>query len=81
MSTCELNALHPHLNAARSWREFHGIRQQIPDDLLEAIAIAGDRPHARVDDCLDANALGVGSGLDRRYGIVDDERQLDWLNV
>ena len=34
-------AIERHLDAAADWRELHRVREQIPDDLLEACGIAG----------------------------------------
>ena len=81
ISTCEFDALEAHLHASLLRRELHGVRHQIPDDLLQPARIAGHGSDARIDDRLNPYAFGVGGGLDRGDRVVDDERQLDRLHV
>ena len=74
ISTCEFDALQPHLDAALLRRELDRVRQQVPDHLLQSIRVARDRADARIDDGLDAHALRVGRRLHRRDRVVDDQR-------
>ena len=55
-----VDALEPHLHAAALRRELDGVRQQVPDHLLQAIGIAGDRADARIEQRLHPHALRVG---------------------
>ena len=82
-STCEFTRSSAHLHLAAAVGELHGVRQQVPDDLLQPLGIAGDRrrradrPRVSMPD-----ALGVG----RRRARVDARcaprsRQIDRLDV
>ena len=74
-------ALQPQLHAARLRRELDGVRQQVPDDLLQAIGVARDGADALVDDRVDADLLRVGR---RRHGfdrLAHDIWQADLLDV
>ena len=67
-----VDALEPHLDPAALRRELDGVGQQVPHDLLQPIGIARDRTDARIEDGLEAHALGVGGRLHGRHGVVDD---------
>ena len=69
------------LHTARSRGELHGVREQVPHDLLEAVTIAGDRPRAGIDNRLQPHAFRVRGGLHRRNRVVHDERQVDRLHI
>jgi hypothetical protein len=61
-------------------RELDGVRQQVPDGLLQALTIAVDAAAAFVDDRLDPDPLGLGRRLDagaRRGNHRPDIEQLD----
>ena len=60
ISTCGVHALQPHLHAAAARRELDGVREQVPDDLLQAVGVARDGAGPRVEDRLQADALGLG---------------------
>ena len=44
-----VDALEPHLHPAALGRELHGVRHQVPQDLLQAIGIARHWPDARIE--------------------------------
>ena len=80
-STCESTRSSRDLDLAAAIGELHGVRQQIPEDLLQPFRIAGDRRGLRIEDRLDANALGVGRRRDGVDGASDDLGKVDRLHV
>src|SRR5262245_34516506 len=50
--------LHPHHHTPVVRRELDRVRQQVADDLLQAIGVAGDDAHAALDNSFDADVLG-----------------------
>ena len=67
-----INALKPYLYAASFRCELHCIGEQIPDDLLQAIRIAGDQTDVGIKHYLQPNILGISSRPDRVNGSLDD---------
>ncbi len=61
-----------HVNRAAIWRELDGIREQIPDNLLETRAVGPDGPDGGVRFDVDANVLRVGGRLHDFHGGVQD---------
>jgi hypothetical protein len=57
--------------------ELDGVGQQVPDDLLQSIGVAGDWTSGRIEHGLQANRLCVGGGTDRVDGRVDDLNQVN----
>ena len=55
-------ALQADLDAAAGRGELDGVREQVPDHLLQAVGIAGDRPASGVEAQLEADLLAVGAG-------------------
>src|ERR1051325_3985759 len=43
------NAFESHLHAPVSGSKLDGVREQVPDDLLQAIRVAGDGPSHRIE--------------------------------
>ena len=81
ISTCEFTRRERDLHAAALRRELDRVRQQVPDDLLQPVGVAGDERRRAGRARLEADALGVGGGphrLDRR---LDHGRELDRLHV
>ncbi len=76
-----VHAFDAHLDAAPLRRELHGIRQQIPHDLLQPVGIARYRADAWIDNYLQADLLRIGRRLHRRDGVVHDDRQLHRLHI
>src|SRR5581483_2734939 len=68
-----------HFPAARG--ELHGIGEEIPDDLLQAIVIAGNVSRCGVEHALDPNLLGVRRRPDHIDRGVDDLCEIKRLNV
>jgi hypothetical protein len=54
-----VGALYAHLYAPAFGREFHGVKKQIPDNLLQASGITGDGPNARVTRVSNRDIFGV----------------------
>ena len=68
-------------DAAPCRREFDGVRQQIPEDLLNAIGIPGNRRIQRFEIYINLDPFGVtGRANDVDCGL-DDRRQIDGLDV
>ncbi len=81
---CDLRlaALERHLDAPAARRELDGVRQEVPDDLLQAIGVAGDRPGVGIQMSDELEALGVDRGpyrVQRRgdHGGEVDRTRLD----
>lgn len=81
ISTCELTRSSRTCTSPSLGREFHRIRQQVPDDLLQSIGIAGDRCGARIENRLHTNLLGIRRGAKGLDGVGDDTRQIDGLHI
>src|SRR5689334_5604924 len=60
--------------------EFHRIGDQIPDDLLQAVGVAGDRGR-RVDHRLYSNVLGIGGRPNCLHRLLDHGWQVDRLDI
>ena len=76
-----VDALEPDLHPPAAGRELDGVRQQVPDDLLQAVRIAGDRPGRGIEPLVDADALRLRRRphrLDRR---LDERERVDRLDV
>ena len=76
-----VHPLQVHLDAPAPRRELHGVDQQVPDDLLEAVGIAGDPGRPRIEHRLQPEALGLGGrphGVERR---LHDGLQVDRPHV
>src|SRR5438094_3728399 len=70
-----------HLDNAVLWREFDGIRHEVPDDLLQPIGITRDRRGGRIKNGVNTNVLGLRSRKDGLERVGDDAREIDGLNV
>ena len=81
ISTCEVHPLEPDLDAAVSFGELHGVRQQIPENLLQTLWIARHRRGAEIHDRLESHALGVGCRPHRLHGLLNERGQVDGLQV
>ena len=65
--------------AARA--ELHRIREEVPDDLLEAIRIADDLDHVRIDLADDGDVLGFGGWPGGLEGVAHDVAEIDRREV
>lgn len=79
--TVRVDAFEPHLHFPSARRELDRIREQVPDDLLEPVVIAGDLSGFRVEHSLDANLLRIRGRSNDIDGGFDDVRELDRLDV
>src|SRR5579862_8068101 len=57
------DALHAHLDLTAPLGEFHRVGQQVPENLLYPVRVAGDRSGCLIEHRLDSNRLRVGAGL------------------
>ena len=62
ISMFESHPFDPDLHTAALRRELDGVREEVPDDLLQAGRIARHQAGARVDDDLEPHAFGIGGG-------------------
>ena len=76
-----VDALQAHLDPSALRRELHGVHQQVPDDLLEPVGVAGDRPGPRVEHALDPDGLGLGGRPHGVHGGLDDLLEVDRADV
>jgi hypothetical protein len=76
-----IHAFDPDLDASLLWRELHRIQQKVPDYLLQSIRITLNGTDIRINDGLNADALGVGSRLYGGHGVMHHEGQFHRLNV
>src|SRR5205814_608038 len=70
-------ALQADLDARVRRAELDGIREKIPDDLLEPIGIGKDRPCIRIEDGLQLDLLRIGDALDSVDCRFDDRDRID----
>jgi len=61
--------------------EFDGVREQIPDDLLQALRVAADKPDTLVKVAVQTNAFGGDCRRDRLNRRVNDGAKFDWTSV
>ena len=69
------------LHASLIGRELDGVREKIPDNLLQAVGVARNAIGLCVKGRLDLDALGLSRrahGIDRRF---EDDDKLDRLNI
>ena len=76
-----VDAFEQDLHGAVARGELHGVAEQVPEDLLQAIRVAGDGARQRVEGGAEADAFRVGGGLDRFDRGADDGGQIDALDV
>ena len=76
-----VDPLQEDLDPAALGRELDGVGEEVPDDLLEAGGVAGDGPGERVEDLVDADALGLGRRHDGGEGGLDDVGEVEPLDV
>ena len=69
------------LHQAVTGREADGIRDQIPDHLLETVGIPKNRSGRRLQQHLQPNAFGFRGRPDRRNGLLDGHPQVDRPDV
>ena len=71
-----------HVDASALRRELHGVREQVPDDLLQPVGVA-DHAHARASmSALDRrSAWPARRRPDRRRSPLDDGREVDRRDV
>ena len=67
-----VDALEAHLHAPFLRREFHRVRYQIPDNLLQTAWVARHRAHSWIHQRLNPYPFRVGGGLDSGDCVVDD---------
>ncbi len=61
--------------------ELHGVRNEVPHHLLQAVGIAGNRAGAGIENRLHADLLGIRSERRRLDGIPHHVRHVDRLDV
>ena len=71
------DALEPDYYATLTWSELYCVREQIPDDLLQTIGVAGDRARGRIKQYLEANILCVGCRSHGLEGGLDHRTEFD----
>ena len=76
-----IDPLEAHLDPAVPRRELDGIRQHVPQHLLEPLGIARHRRGAGIDDRDEPDALGIGRRPHRFHRVLDHRRQLHRLHV
>ena len=75
------HALQRDARLAAARRELDRVRQEIPKDLLETVAVAGHRPRPGIERRMHADALGIGGVLRRLHGRLHDEREVQLLDL
>ena len=74
-------ALQPHLDASAARRELDGVRQQVPDHLLQAVGIRVHGPALRLQRGVEHDALALGGGTDGVQRGLDDGGRLHRAHV
>src|SRR5262249_22952366 len=81
ISTWRVDPLQVYLDPPALRRELHGVDEQVPHDLLQAVGVPRDRARAGIEHALDPDALGLGGrshGVERR---LDHGREVDLADV
>ena len=68
-------------NATSPRCELDSVREKIPDDLLETRVVTGDRPGFRIQLCLKAHSLCIGSRTNDLDRVLDDGNRFDRSDV
>ncbi len=76
-----IDAFELDLNVAAFGGELDGIGEEVPHDLLQAAGVAGDAGGEGVDDFRDADAFGIGAGLDGFDGLFNDIAEFDAADI
>jgi hypothetical protein len=76
-----VHPLQPQLDATATGRELHGVREQVPDHLLQAIRIPRHGADVRLEDRLEAHTLRIRRRGDRGQPIAQHRGQVHRLNV
>lgn len=74
-------SLQADLNAPAVGSEFDRVREQVPEHLLQAVRITGNRTYPGVEHELDSNALGVRRQAHDIYGRLNNRRQVDRAGI
>src|SRR5687768_3531593 len=76
-----IDALQHDLYATAFRRELHRVSQQVPDNLLQPIGVAGNWTSCRIQYRLQPNTLGVSRWPNRIDRSVDNGNQIDRPHV
>ena len=76
-----IDAAKEDLNPPAARREFDGIGKEVPQDLLEAVRIAGDGATLGIKHFGEADAFGVGGRTNGFDGVGDDGLKIDGLDI
>src|SRR5688500_1418391 len=76
-----IDALQHHVNFAFLRREFDGVGEQVPNNLLESSRIAADRARGWIDHLFQPKAFSIGRGADALNGALKKFRKIDHLHV
>src|SRR6185369_59378 len=68
-------------NTPATVRKLHGIRQQIPNHLLQPILIAGNHRRRRIEISFDLDTLGIRRRSHHIDGIIDYRHDFDRMKV
>src|SRR5262245_29997560 len=64
-----------------SGREFDGVRQKVPDDLLQTVGVPRHEPRRRIDIGNEFDILGVSRRASDVYRGLDDRGQRDQARI
>jgi hypothetical protein len=70
-------AREPHLDRALARRELDGVREEVPEDLLETVGVAGDAARRVVEAHREADAARLGRRAHALGRRLDDGREGD----
>src|SRR5579872_2046499 len=76
-----VHTLQNHLDSAARRRELHGVGEEIPQYLLQAVGVATNPADARIQKLVNADAPGFGALPDRVNRVVNDVMELQRLHL
>ena len=76
-----LHARQPHHDATAGRRELHGVGEEIPDHLLQAVGIAHEGRRGRMEIGHELQRLGVDGRPQCRHRFADDRDEVDRPHV
>jgi hypothetical protein len=76
-----IDPLQVHLNSSALVAKFHGVHEQVPDNLFKPRCVAHDRSGAGIENGVEPDALARGRWPHGVQGVLNNGPEVDRLNV